>query len=164
MSTSLIALEGFGPGSSVASIVLAGFSVIDEQGGGGEQEYPVNRMVNFDTAACPVVTGDTFSAPVVLLSGDGETPYAITGAAVQVAVVSPDHTERWCAPVTQNLSLSGNNPASGVLRARLPADSTLEVVNFITGTGMAKLEIQVTDANGINTWFADLYVVKGNIG
>jgi hypothetical protein len=26
-----------------------------------------------------------------------------------------------------------------------------------------KLEIQVTDGNGVNTWFADIYVMKGNV-
>ena len=164
MSTSLLALEGFGPGSTTAALVLAGFAVDDEGGGAPSQPYPINRSVVFDTAACPLVTGDTFAAPISLLHGANSGPYNLTWTNVQVAVVSPDHAERWCEPVVQNLSLSGNTPSNGILRARLPAESTLEVVNFITGTGQAKLEIQVTDGNGINTWFADLYVVKGNIG
>lgn len=164
MSTSLLALEGFGPGSSTASLALSGFAIDDEQGGGSTaQPAPFNRTVTFDTAANPIVTGDTFAAAVVLLSGATPAPYSLVGASVEVAVVSPDHTERWCDPVAQNLYMSGNTPSAGVLMARLPADSTSEIVNYITGTGLAELEIQVTDANGISTWFAGLYVVKGNI-
>lgn len=161
MSIATLVTDGYGAGGSIAAIVTGGFG----QYGSGSQPvvFPINRTVEIDTAENPLVTGDTFSAVCVLKAGDPLRTYDFTSAEIKVAVVSADHGELWCDAVDQSISLPGNVPASGVLKVRLSTTDTAMCEKFVTGTAEAMLEIQVTDSNGVNTWFADIYVMKGNI-
>lgn len=160
MSIALVVTEGYGLGGSIASVVLAGYALGSSS---SASIPPVNRSVTFTPAANTLVTGDSYYAEITLLAGVSPLPYDFSGADVKVAVVSGDHTERWCDAEVQDIDAAGNSPAFGVLAARLSTGATLQVADHVTGAALAKLEIQVTDGNGVNTWFAVIKTVVGRI-
>lgn len=163
MSTTTLVTEGYGPSGSIGDVVSGGFGSYGTGSGSGSVVFPINRTVDIDTAENPLVTGDTFSATCILKAGDPLQVYDFTGASIKVAVVSDDHNGQWCDSVDQTISLPGNTPSQGVLKVRLATTDTAQCEKFVTGTAEAKLEIQVTDSNGVNTWFAEIYVMKGNV-
>lgn len=163
MSISVLVTDGYGQGGSIGDIVSGGFGQYGSGSGSGSAVFPINRTVEIDTAENPLVTGDTFNATCVLKAGDPLQVYDFTDASIKVAVVSGDHNGQWCDSVDQTISLPGNTPSQGVLKVRLTTSATGQCETFVTGTAEAKLEIQVTDSNGVNTWFADIYVMKGNV-
>lgn len=109
-----------------------------------------------------LVIGDTFAHPGTFYAGDPSAAYDITGAQIKVAVVSPDHSIRYCSDILQG-ETNDFNPANGRILVQIPATVTQEIGDYITSQSSGLLELQVDDGTAKYTWFSEINLVRGHV-
>jgi len=103
-----------------------------------------------------LTTGDDISWSVQL--NKNGAPFDMTGATVNVAVVSQNKTQKLTANIPQASGTSGADWSTSFVVVVIPSATT----GAIAYTGPAFLEIEVDDG-GKQTWFVELEVQKGNV-
>lgn len=112
-----------------------------------------------------ITTGDDFLLQLTLTENE-ITPTAIdlTGATIQVAVISKNFSERYSTPVALNSAALGADWANGIIIINIPQTVTVEIDTYIYGNCNGWLEIEVTRGAIVQTWYQAVTIKQGHVG
>jgi hypothetical protein len=105
-----------------------------------------------------IITGDDINQ-LVQLTRNGVDFAILNSDQVQCAIVSFDRKTILVTAVVQDDTATGANWGESIIACEF----TNALTNQITKTGQAWLEIQVTQASKITTWFVMVNIIQGNI-
>ena len=127
--------------------------------------YPEDRVFQFASTLAPsLVVGDTFRGRGTFWAGVPSDVYGVGSASsISAAIISADHTKRYCEPVLQSVSVVGSDWVNGVIVVSLPKDITAQISAYIEKKEAAKVEIQVTVGGEDYTWFSPVQLIPGHI-
>lgn len=108
--------------------------------------------------------GDDFVRLSNLTDADDGSAWDVSTATdISATIVSSDHKTQYCAAVSLSSGDTGSNWAGGVIVVNIPAATTADIADHVTGKELAIIEVQVT-IDGIKTTVRDaIYVISGHI-
>ena len=127
--------------------------------------YPEDRVFKFASTLMPsLVVGDTFRGRGTFWAGVPNAVYGVGSASsISAAIISADHTQRYCDPVVQSVSAVGSDWDNGIIVVSLPKDIAAQISAHIKKKETAKVEIQVTIDGEDYTWFSPVQLIPGHI-
>ena len=126
---------------------------------------PYNRVVQWQGLKTPnLIIGDNFIHTLTLYCDSPSVVCGVSAASsIKVALVKSDHSEALTGSATLSSSEQGASWSGGVVVINMSQALTAEAASEISMETMAKLEIQVTLAGNVFSWFAPVKVIPGYI-